>query len=70
MAVTARLFHEIVNKYPEGEIKFTTEENNQLTIEGGHSKAALNFMNTDEFPAFPQIERKRGIKIKETNSGR
>jgi DNA polymerase-3 subunit beta len=65
VAVTARLFHEIINKYPEGEIEFKTEDNNQLTIACGHSKASLNFMNTDEFPSFPQIERKSGIKIKE-----
>lgn len=67
VAVTARLFHEIINKYPEGEVMIKTEENNQLIIICGNSKATLSYINADEFPVFPQIEKKAGIVIKENN---
>lgn len=67
IAVTARLFHEIINKFPEGEIKIKTEENNQLAIECGHSKAHLSYANAEEFPIFPEIEKTNGVCIKQNN---
>lgn len=67
IAVTARLFHEIINKYPEGEVMIKTEENNQLLIVCGNSKASLSYIHADEFPVFPLIEKKSDIIIKENN---
>ena len=67
IAVPARLFHEILSKYPEGEIDIKSEENNRLGLVCGGSKAALNYMQADEFPEFANFSRDNPVRMKEQN---
>lgn len=64
-AVGARFFHEIVNKYPDGEIVIETTENSQLSITCGNSNAVLSYVQPDEFPDFPEISKANPVKITE-----
>ena len=64
-AVPARLFQEIVNKYPEGEISIYQDESGAVQLKSGSSKATLQSLDPEEFPEFPNISKETAISISE-----
>ena len=65
VAVPSRLFQEIISKYPSGEMTIWTDENNTLNIKSGNSKASLSFLQSDEFPEFPNENLDNSIDMPE-----
>jgi len=66
-AVNARLFFELVAKFPEEEIFVKTDEGGQLQIECAGAKTALNLFPYEEFPEFPETPKEKPVAIKENN---
>ncbi|MGI6152512.1 MAG: DNA polymerase III subunit beta [Christensenellaceae bacterium] len=62
-AIPARLLYEIINRFPENEVSFSSVRENTVEISCLNSKVDLQQMDADEFPEFPEIEQGEQIKI-------
>ncbi len=63
IAVNCRLFLEIINKYPDGEIEITTDDST-LRILCGKAKSTLRLIG-GEFPPFPEISPVEPVYVQE-----
>lgn len=54
-AIPARIFYDIVSKFPSGELTFE-REGNTILVKGENSKASLQEMDAEQFPVFPELE--------------
>lgn len=54
-AIPARIFYDIVSKFPAGEICFE-REGSTILVKGENSKASLQEMDAEQFPSFPALE--------------
>ena len=63
VAIEEKIFHEIVRKLPEGEIRLTVDPSLKVTIQSGRSKFNLIGRSTEEFTYLPTVERIDSIRI-------
>lgn len=63
--VPAKYLFEIINKFPDNEINFKSEDGSKVEISCLNSRICLSCMDSDEFPAFPFIEKNSTVKITE-----
>ena len=54
-AIPARIFYDIISKFPSGEIHFE-REGSTILLTGENSRASLQEMDAEQFPAFPALE--------------
>ncbi len=54
-AIPARIFYDIVSKFPSGELAFE-RDGNTILVKGENSKASLQEMDAEQFPVFPELE--------------
>ena len=54
-AIPARIFYDIISKFPSGEVHFE-REGSTILVKGENSKASLQEMDAEQFPAFPVLE--------------
>lgn len=54
---------EIARSLPEAEVKFKLLERNQVAISCDRTKYRISGQPKDEFPAFPEINEARGVKL-------
>ena len=62
-AIPARLLYEIINRFPDSDVSFSSINENSVEISCLNSKVVLQQMNPDEFPVFPVLEQNEQIKI-------
>ncbi|MBQ7678688.1 MAG: DNA polymerase III subunit beta [Butyrivibrio sp.] len=63
VAIEEKIFHEIVRKLPEGEIRLTVDPSLKVTIQSGRSKFNLIGRSTEEFTYLPTVERIDSIRM-------
>lgn len=61
--LNARLFSEIINKMPAGEISLTTDEKLMTVIKGGGAQFTILGMSAEEYPELPQISPESSFPI-------
>ncbi|MEG1473651.1 MAG: DNA polymerase III subunit beta [Christensenella sp.] len=65
VAIPARLLYEIINRFGESDVTFSSINENSIEISCLNSKIVLQQMNADEFPVFPELENKEQIKVQQ-----
>jgi len=63
IVLNARMFGEIIRKFPDAEVLIEVKENNNVIIECENSIFEIRGLDAEGFPALPTVERKDGIKI-------
>lgn len=63
IAISSRLFSEIIRKLPNNTISIKVDENYKATIKCGKSSFVISGQSVEEFPILPKIEEKHSIKI-------
>ncbi len=63
VTLSARKLYEILKEVADGEVTFTTQENNWVQIQAGRSQFKIVGMAASEFPALPTIEREGRVAI-------
>ncbi|MBQ3600711.1 MAG: DNA polymerase III subunit beta [Lachnospiraceae bacterium] len=63
IAISAKLFSEIIRKLPDNDVVFTTDENNKAFIKCEKAKFNLSGRSHSEFPTLPEIEKGNPIRI-------
>lgn len=63
IVLNARMFGEIIRRFPDAEVLIEVRENNNVVIECENSKFEIRGLDAEGFPALPTIEKKDGIKI-------
>jgi DNA polymerase-3 subunit beta len=61
--VQAKLLSDYINLLPKEQINLTVN-NNVLEIESSTSKTKINGLPADDFPVIPQINKRKGFKLK------
>lgn len=65
VAITAKVFSEIIRKLPDDLVVIESDYDYNVTISCGKSKFNINGNCSDEFPSIPEIERSQCISISE-----
>lgn len=63
IAISAKVFSEIIRKLPDSDITIITDDNDQMTITCQKAKFQIAGKNSEEFPRIPMIPRKQCIRI-------
>jgi DNA polymerase-3 subunit beta len=63
VTLPAAKLHEIARSLPEAEVTFKLLDRNQVSIQCGRTRYRIGGQPRDEFPAFPEIDEKKGIKL-------
>ena len=63
IVLNARMFGEIIRKFPDAEVLIEVRENNNVVIECENSMFEIRGLDAEGFPALPTLEKKDGIKI-------
>ena len=63
VVLNARLFGDIIRKFPDAEVMIEVKDNNNVVIECENSLFEIRGLEAEGFPALPTLERKDGIKI-------
>ena len=63
IVLNARMFGEIIRKFPDAEVLIEVKENNNVLIECENSTFEIRGLDAEGFPALPTLEKKDGIKI-------
>jgi DNA polymerase-3 subunit beta len=63
VTLPAAKLHEIARSLPEDEVTFKLLERNQVSIQCGRTRYRIAGQPRDDFPAFPDVEPGRGIKL-------
>ncbi|MCD7824857.1 MAG: DNA polymerase III subunit beta [Clostridiaceae bacterium] len=63
IAINAKVFYEIIRKFPSDEVNISADENYQVKIYCGKAKFAISAKPTEEFPFLPNIIRDHNIVI-------
>lgn len=64
-AIPARLLYEIINRFPESDVTFSSVGENSVEISCLNSKVVLQQMDAVEFPVFPELQDEEQIKIQQ-----
>jgi DNA polymerase III, beta subunit len=65
VAIPARFLYEIISKFPESDVSFHMVSENTVEISCLNAKVCLQSMNPAEFPAFPEIETDKTVRVQE-----
>lgn len=66
IALSSRMFGEIIRKFPDGDIVMTVnEENNVTTLKCGKSEFNIQGLSANEYPAVPEINETYRFTIKQ-----
>lgn len=63
VTLPAGKLHEIARSLPEAEVQFKLLERNQVQISCDRTRYKIAGQPRDEFPSFPELDEKRGIKL-------
>lgn len=67
IALSSRMFGEIIRKFPDGEIVMTVnEENNVTTLKCGKSEFNIQGLSANEYPAVPEVTENYRFTIKQS----
>lgn len=67
IALSSRIFGEIIRKFPDGEIVMTVnEENNVTTLKCGKSEFNIQGLSANEYPAVPEVTENYRFTIKQS----
>ena len=61
--VNARLFGEIINRMPQGELQFTIDEKLLMVIKGGDAQFTILGMNAEEYPEIPSLTEESSLSL-------
>lgn len=64
VALDAKLFHEIVKKLPDGDVKIVVDEKNIAVIKSGKREFKIFGENAEEFPAMLEVQSKNRFTTK------
>ncbi len=64
-AIPSKVLHEMISRFPESDVTFESIGENAVKISCMNAQVDLQQMNADEFPSFPEIDRKTQIKIQQ-----
>ncbi len=62
-AIPARLLFEMINRFPESDVQFSSLNENTVEISCINTKMNLQKMDAAEFPMFPSLTEKEQIKV-------
>lgn len=65
IAITAKVFSEIIRKLPDDQVVIESDYDFNVTITCGKSKFNISGNSSDEFPLLPEIERNNSVSISE-----
>ena len=63
VAVSAKVFSDIIRKLPSDQVEINVNEAYQLNIKCGKAKFSISAKTTDEFPYLPQIVKDKYVEI-------
>jgi DNA polymerase-3 subunit beta len=63
IVLNARMFGEIIRRFPDAEVMIEVKENNNVVIECENSMFEIRGLDAEGFPALPTVEKNDGIKI-------
>ena len=63
IVLNARMFGEIIRRFPDAEVMIEVKENNNVVIECENSMCEIRGLDAEGFPALPTVEKNDGIKI-------
>jgi DNA polymerase-3 subunit beta len=63
VTLPAAKLHEIARSLPEAEVAFDLGDRNQVKIECGRTRYRIAGQPKDDFPSFPDVDEKRGIRL-------
>lgn len=63
VAVSAKVFSEIIRKLPDNDVTIDTDDNYLLTILCEKAKFTISGKNGDEFPYLPKVEKKEAVVL-------
>ncbi|MBQ3782096.1 MAG: DNA polymerase III subunit beta [Lachnospiraceae bacterium] len=63
IAIEAKLFADIIRKFPDSDVTFTSDENFMTLIQCEKSKFNLMGRSHEDFPMLPKVEMNQSIKI-------
>ena len=63
VCVNAKLFSEMIRRLPDEDVKLSTDDRSQMTIECGHSKFTISTMPGEDFPRLPEVEASQEILL-------
>lgn len=63
IAISAKVFSEIIRKLPDSDITIITDDNDQMIITCQKAKFQIAGKNSEEFPTIPMIPREQCIRI-------
>ncbi|MCA9405773.1 MAG: DNA polymerase III subunit beta [Candidatus Omnitrophica bacterium] len=66
ITIPAKRFSDIIKELPSGDIVIHAKKNNQVDIEGTKCRFKLSGLPRDEFPKFPEFNKNKTIKIKQS----
>lgn len=63
IVLNARMFGEIIRRFPDAEVMIEVKENNNVVIECENSMFEIRGLDAEGFPALPTVEKNDGKKI-------
>ncbi len=63
VAIEAKIFSDIIRRFPDGEVLISTDSNNIATIKCNKSDYKILGQNGDEFPPLPIVDKQNGVSI-------
>ena len=63
IALDAKLFSEIVRKFPDDRVYFESDSNHQVLIRSGKARFQIGGREGEEFPELPSIERDESVTL-------
>jgi DNA polymerase-3 subunit beta len=67
ITIPAKRFSDVIRELPSGDIVIHSRKNNQIDIEGINFQFRLNGLPADEYPKFPEFDKKDLIEIDQKN---
>lgn len=64
-AISARFLYEIISKFPESDVSFHMKSENTVEISCLNAKVCLQSMDPAGFPAFPEIDTDKTVRVQE-----
>jgi len=65
ITIPAKRFSDVIRELPSGDITIHSRKNNQIDIEGTNYQFRLNGLPADEYPKFPEFDKKDQIDIEQ-----
>lgn len=65
ITIPAKRFSDVIRELPSGDIMIHSRKNNQIDIEGNNYQFRLNGLPADEYPKFPEFDKKDQIDIEQ-----